>query len=495
MEFSEKLRDCFDEMVVYKDLKKTNFFSALSLPSFMRDWLLKKFEDENGEFDKDDLARFVKKFIPRKDDWTAIKNKVVVEGNTVKFLAKISVNIDIRTSEVTFSLPDFGLGFKETIIEGPVWSVCKEDLVRSQDVWGMVELGYRAPDDFDIEFEYEKKTSRGKNSRDGKIKLLSFKNFCPYNIDLDEYKEARKEFTIEEWINIILGAVDYNASGYESEEEKLTMITRILPFVEKRLNLIELAPKGTGKSYLFGNVSRFGWLSSGGVMSRAKMFYDQTKRREGLIAGSDFVTLDEVQTISFTDADEMRAALKGYLEQGNFTVGDYKGVADAGVILCGNIRKEIMDADGYSNMFTELPVVFHESALIERFHGFIKGWNIPRMNDDLKVNGWALNSEYFCSILHELRSDMTYRSVVDELIVVPDGADTRDTEAVKRIATAYLKLLFPHVQHASDISSRDFKRYCLDRARRMRDTIKYQLGLLDVEYAGKDMPSFTVREV
>ena len=104
-------------------------------------------------------------------------------------------------------------------------------------------------------------------------------------------------------------------------------------------------------------------------MSRAKMFYDQTKRREGLIAGSDFVTLDEVQTISFTDTDEMRAALKGYLEQGNFTVGDYKGTADAGVVLCGNIRKEIMDADGYENMFAELPVVFHESALIERFQG------------------------------------------------------------------------------------------------------------------------------
>lgn len=165
------------------------------------------------------------------------------------------------------------------------------------------------------------------------------------------------------------------------------------------------------------------------------------------------------------------------------------------MVLCGNIRKEIMDADGYDNMFNELPEVFHESALIERFHGFIKGWNIPRMNDDLKVCGWALNSEYFCAIMHELRSDMSYRTIVDELIEVPDGADTRDTEAVKRIATAYLKLLFPHVKKASDISSREFKRYCLDRARRMRDTIKYQLGLLDIEYAGKDLPVFTVREI
>ena len=493
MELHDKLRDCFDEMVVYKDLQKTNFFSALSLPAFMRDWLLKKFEDEDGEFDKDELLRFVKKFIPRKDDWTAIMNRIIVENEKVKFLAKVSINIDIKTGEVSFALPDFGLGFKDTIIESHVWDVCKDDLVKGKDVWGMVELGYRSPDDFDFEFEYEKKTSKAKNSKAGKITLVSFKNFCPYRIDLDQYKDARKDFSTEEWIDVILGAVDYNAAGYETQEQKLTMLTRLLPFVEKRLNLIELAPKGTGKSYLFGNVSRFGWLSSGGVMSRAKMFYDQSKRREGLISGSDFVTLDEVQTISFTDTDEMRAALKGYLEQGNFTVGDYKGVADAGMVLCGNIRKEIMDADGYSNMFVELPEVFHESALIERFHGFIKGWNIPRMKDDLKVSGWALNSEYFCSIMHELRGDMTYRAIVDELIVVPAGADTRDTEAVKRIATAYLKLLFPHVQSAKDISYYEFKKYCFDRARKMRDTIKYQLGLLDIEYSGKDLPPFTIQ--
>jgi ATP-dependent Lon protease len=115
------------------------------------------------------------------------------------------------------------------------------------------------------------------------------------------------------------------------------------------------------------------------------------------------------------------------------------------------------------------------------------------MNDDLKISGWALNSEYFCSIMHELRDDMNYRAIVDELIEVPEAADTRDTEAVKRIATAYLKLLFPNVRCATDISVREFKRYCLDRARKMRDTIKYQLGILDMEYRGKDMPAFCVR--
>ena len=476
----EKLKNSFDEMVVYKDLKKSNFFSALSLPSFMRDWLLKRFEDENGYFNTDELTNFVQTYLPRKDDWIAIKNKIIIEHERVKFLAKVSVDIDIKTSEVSFVLPDFGLTSKDTIIEDSVWQTCKDDLVRGRETWGMVELGYRNPDD-NLKIK-------------GKIKLIGFKTFCPYTIDLNYYKIARNEFSITEWIDIILGAVDYNATGYLGDEEKkLTMLTRLLPFIEKRLNLIELAPKGTGKSYLFGRVSRFGWLSSGGVMSRAKMFYDLNKRIEGLVSGNDFITLDEVQTISFTDADEMRAALKGYLESGVFTVGNYEGTAEAGVILCGNIKKETMDKDGFGNMFEELPSVFHESALIERFHGFIKGWNIPRMNDDLKIAGWALNSEYFCSIMHELREDMSYRAIVDELIEVPEAADTRDTEAVKRIATAYLKLLFPNVRSANDISAREFKRYCLDRARKMRDTIKYQLGVLDVEYRGKDIPTFSVR--
>ncbi len=488
----EKLRNCFDEMVVFKDLKKTNFFSTLSLPAFLRDWLLKKFEDDEGNFDKDDMARFVRKYIPKKEDWNAIKNQLIVEGGNAKFLTKIAIEIEIGTGDKLFSIPAFGLCFHDTIIEDEVWDECKDDLVKGNEIWGMVEIAYLPPA-YDEEDKNFRKKNTGTASSRGRIKLLSFKNFCPYEIDLEHYKDVRRDFTTDEWLDVILGAVDYNANGYESEEQKLTMLTRLLPFVEKRLNLIELAPKGTGKSYLFGNISRFGWLSSGGVMSRAKMFYDMSKRREGLICGSDFVTLDEVQTISFTDVDEMRAALKGYLEQGTFTVGDYKGMSDSGMVLSGNISKQIMDEDGYANMFTELPQVFHESALIERFHGFIKGWNIPRMNDDLKVNGWALNSEYFCSILHELRSDTTYRSIVDEMIIVPVGADTRDTEAVKRIATAYLKLIFPHIQNADDISPREFKRYCFDRARKMRDTIKYQLGLLDVEYRGKDLPVFKIK--
>jgi ATP-dependent Lon protease len=480
----ERLRNCFDEMVVYKDLKKNNFLSSLGLPSFMRDWLLKNFEDENGDYSTDSMLDFVRKYLPRKDEWKAIKNRIM-NGEHMKLLAKVSADRAIITNEASFSLSDFGLSNKETVIEDYVWSECENDLVSGSDIWGMIELGYREPaTDTKIK---------------GAIKLISFKTFCPYTIDLDYFKEVRREFSTDEWLDILLGAVDYNSAGYLGDEEKkLTMLTRLLPFVEKRLNLIELAPKGTGKSYLFGQVSRHTWLVTGEGITRAKMFYDVSKRSVGLVLSNDLITFDEVHKMKFGDKSESEALggiLQTYLENGKFTVGTFEASADAGLVICGNINIDIMNENGYSNMLSGLPGIFRSAALIDRFHGFIKGWNIPRMTEDLKISGWALNSEYFCSIMHELREDTSYRAIVDQLIEVPERADTRDTEAVKRIATAYLKLLFPNVRYAKDITVADFNRYCLRRARIMRDTVKTQLGLLDTEYKGKDVPVFRIREV
>lgn len=473
-----KLREYFDEMVVFKNLKEINFFSAISLPSFLRDWLLKRFDDGSGRFDINEVQAFIKEFLPQKNEWTSIKNRIVHENERVRFLTKVSVDINVKNQEVSFSLPDYGVPNKETIIEPDVWDRISKDLVNGKETWGVVELGYRYPNEA--------------LKLPGKIRMLNFIDFCPYTIDLDYYKDMRAEFSTQEWIDVLLGAVDYNAAGYEDETQKLTMLTRLLPFVEKRLNLIELAPKGTGKSYLFGRVSRFGWLASGGVMSRAKMFYDISKRMPGLVSGNDFVALDEVQSITFTDVAEMRGALKGYMESGVYTVGNYEGTAESGIILLGNISQDNMDE--YKSMFTELPPVFHESALIDRFHGFVKGWDIPRMHDDLKISNWALNSEYFCTIMHELRQDASYRAVVDQLIQVPEQADTRDTEAVKRIATAFLKLLFPNVRTTQDVNRREFIVYCLQPAMKMRSVIKRQLGILDIEFRGKGIPEFSLKD-
>ena len=161
--------------------------------------------------------------------------------------------------------------------------------------------------------------------------------------------------------------------------------------------------------------------------------------------------------------------------------------------MLGNIDQEKMDE--YQNMFDTLPTIFKTSALVDRIHGFIKGWDIPIMNEGLKICGWALNSEYFCTIMHMLRDDASYRAIVDRLVDYPDNSATRNTEAVKRIATAYLKLLFPNVRSAEDVNVQDFQHYCLRPAVKMRGIILKQLGILDSQYRGMNMPQFSIREV
>lgn len=477
-ELIERLKDSFDEMVVYKDLKHSNFISSFKLPSFMRDWVIKKFQDDNGEIDVENAINFIREYIPKKEDWKSIIDNIVNYDNTVKFLAKISVSIDIKTKVISFELPDFGLSYKDTIVTQDVWSRCGADLLKSEENWGVVELGY-----------YQDYTSL---KEEGKIQLLNFKDFCPYFAELDAYKSARENFSLPEWIDILLGAVDYNPAGYENEVQKLAVIQRLLPFVEKRINLMELAPAGTGKSYLFGQISRFGWLVSGKV-TRAKLIYDFSKRKDGVVASRDFVALDEIREAEYMQDVEIQSALQAIMENGKYRAPDnHEVVVDAGIIFLGNISSSAWNE--YLDMCAELPKPFHQPQFLDRIHGFIKGWDLPRMTDDLKICGWALNSEYFASIMHELREDPSYRAIVDKLIILPKNADTRDTEAIKRITTAYLKLLFPHVRSEKDIAPIIFKRYCLNPAIQMRSIIRMQMGYTDPKLHGINVPEFEIQE-
>ena len=434
-EYEKKLKQYYGDMLVYKSSANSKFFSALSLPSFMRDWLVMRFSNSEGVINKQEVSDYVKRVIPKKEQWNEYLVDLLHNDQTARFLAKVKIDFDAKTKTALFSLPDFEVPKKkgEAIVDWDVIEANRDYLLSPTEVWGIVEI--------DIE----------ESNKGNVFKLVDFQPFCPYTIDLDYYIEARQYFTIDEWINVLLSAIDYNPKGYVSKTQKMAMLSRLLPFVEKRINLIELAPKETGKSYVFAQISKYGWLVSGGSISRAKMFYDISKRTQGLVSRYDYVAFDEIQSIKFTDAMEMQGALKGYLESGEYRVGDSRGVGDAGLILLGNIDSELMDVN--QNMFKDLPDIFHESALLDRFHGFIKGWNIPKMKESLKANGWALNTEYFGEIMHYLRDELAYRAVVDQLLQLPKNSATRDTEAIKRICTGYLKLLFPNATDVSKVVS------------------------------------------
>lgn len=472
----EKLKEYFSDMLVFKSPDQSKFFSALTLPSFLRDWLVMKFADEDGYIDKEEVSQYVKKIIPKKEQWEQLKHTMTHEGLNVRFLAKVRVEIDISTREALFSLPDFGFPQRkrEAVVEKEVLDNYKNYLLGPTETWGIVELAC-----FSID---------GNKSR---IHMVDFRPFCPYQVELEYFQEARKYFTIEEWVDVLLASIDYNPAGFLNKTQKTTMLSRLLPFVEKRINLIELAPKGTGKSYLFSQISKYGWLVSGGSITRARLFYDVSKKTNGLISHYDYVALDEIQSINFPNREEIQGALKGYLESGEFRVGDYKGTGEAGFVLLGNIDESLMNVE--ANMFQQLPQIFHESALLDRFHGFIKGWDIPRMRENMKANGWALNVEYFSEIMHLFRDEIVYRGVIDELLKVPKGADTRDTEAIKRMCTGFLKLFFPNVKDVKDVNIEEFVEYCLNPAMSMRGIIKKQLGIIDCEFSGKNIPDISCK--
>jgi len=263
--------------------------------------------------------------------------------------------------------------------------------------------------------------------------------------------------------------------------------------------MIELGPKGTGKSYIYSNISKYVWLLSGGKTSRAKMFYNKSTKQFGLMKSHDAVVIDEISTFGFSDPDEMQSILKGYLEAGKATVDNVLFQSECGIGLTGNIQltSEMKPLD--SKYFQKLPEMFQESATMDRFHSFIEGWKLPRLEAGSILQGWTLNAEYFSSVLHHIRTETQYESLFDQLVEYDNSCDLRDLKAVRKVTTAYTKLLFPQVKSLEDLAEEDvsnfkelYQEYCLNPAVYRRGIIRQQCHLIDKEFR-KEMPEFKIK--
>jgi ATP-dependent Lon protease len=493
-----KLRQYFPSTTVYKDPSVMATFKNAKIPAFLRDWILKRKAGSDGRIgDIDSLSSYIGTIIPRREDKGRLEDEARSNGETRQFLSRIDVSFNSKANFYTFEVPELGFSHNQTIIEDYVWERIKSQLIGEASGWGLVKLGYLPPEG---------------NKKNGKFTLLDFKNFCPYQVNVDAYREARKNFTVEEWMDILLGAIDYNPDGYSQVringqeltefdiwEAKHTMLTRLLPFIQPRVNLVELAPQQTGKSYIFGKIGKYGWLAGGGSLSRAKLFYDIASKRFGTVTSSDFVAVDEIKSIHFNDPAEMQGILKGYMEDGFVNVAGVRVEGEAGIILLGNINVNDMDAS--KDMFRELPEVFRDAALIERVNGFILGRKIPSLTDAMIINNWALNTEYFTEIMHLLRTpaeNMRYMGFVEQLVQTRRGVDKREKDSVFRLCSAYMKLFFPHVDSEliKDVQFRkDFKKYCLQPSTRMRETVLKQMQIIDsAQFSKRSMSTYKLRE-
>ncbi len=459
-----KIREQFAPMAIYKDPNSTNsLFAGRNLPSFVKDFLLKRYLDADGKVDRGKLTSFLDMVVPEQQ--SVVKDRLN-RGEEVTLLARFIIYIDLVHNIRRFAIPDIGIKLNEGQIPEYIFSQHRGELVDGEK-WGIIKLSVLLDDD-------------GKRNH---VEMVDYKPFKPYkSVDLEYLRNARRAFTTQEWIDTLLSAMEYDADGFESMSQKLEFLTRLLIFLEPRLNVIELAPKGTGKSFVFGNLSKYGWLVSGGKVTRAKLFYDKTKQQNGILKNHDFTAFDEIQTITFQEPAEIQAALKSYLESGKTTIDSNEFSSECGLMLMGNIPLNAHHRPLNNRYFDSLPLPFRESALLDRFHCFIEGWHLPRIDKGMIYKGWTLNVEYFSEILHSLRTQNQYSVLFDELVTFERDADMRDFNAVKRLTTAYMKLLFPHWILSSDVNLDEFDSFCLQPAIHRRGIIKEQCHNIDPEF-------------
>jgi len=470
-DLANKIREQFAAMTIYKDQTTTgSLFAGRNLPSFVKDFLLKRYINADGSIKREELTRFLDLVIPTNQ--ASVKDRLDC-GEELTLLARFVVEIDLVRGLRRFGIPDVGIKTREGQIPEYVYKKHMGELVEGEK-WGIIKLALLPDED-------------GKKNH---VEMVDYKPFKPYRIvDVEYLRHAREAFTTREWIDFLLSAMEYDADGFTSQTEKIEFLTRLLIFIEPRLNVIELAPKGTGKSYVFGNLSKYGWLVSGGKVTRAKLFFDKQKQQNGIIKNHDFTAFDEIQTIVFQEPAEIQAALKSYLESGKTTIDNNEFTSECGLMLMGNIPLDSNKRPVNYRYFDSLPQHFRESALLDRFHCFIEGWHLPRIHKGMIFKGWTVNVEYFSEILHELRTQSIYGIVFDQIVEYDKNADTRDFNAVKRIAVGYMKLLFPHWNSVEKVNLEEFDQYCLLPAIRRRGIIKEQCHYIDPEFKTA-MPNF-----
>lgn len=471
---SNKIREQFSAMTIYKDPTTTgSLFAGRNLPSFVKDFLLKRYINTDGSIKQLELNRFLDAVLPTNQ--ASVKDRLDC-GEEITLLARFIVEIDLVRGVRRFGIPDVGIKTREGQIPEYVYKKHMGELVEGEK-WGIIKLALLPDED-------------GKKNH---VEMVDYKPFKPYkSVDVEYLRHAREVFTTREWIDTLLSAMEYDADGFASQTEKVEFLTRLLIFVEPRLNVIELAPKGTGKSYVFGNLSKYGWLVSGGKVTRAKLFFDKQKQQNGIIKNHDFTAFDEIQTIVFQEPAEIQAALKSYLESGKTTIDNNEFTSECGLMLMGNIPLNEQKRPLNYRYFDSLPQNFRESALLDRFHCFIEGWHLPRIHKGMIFKGWTINVEYFSEILHALRTQNVYGIVFDQIVGYDKNADTRDYNAVKRIAVGYMKLLFPHWTSSSKVDFDEFDTYCLQPAIHRRGIIKEQCHFIDPEFK-TTMPNFWIQ--
>ena len=492
-ELDKKIVECFPGKIVRKDL--TNIMKkGANVPTYVLEYLLGMYcatDDEEviqigvekikkvltQNYVRPDQSEYVKSKIRENGQYTVI-DKISVEFNEHedKYIARFT-NLRIDPFEVSDDL----VIHNEKLLLGGIWCI--------------TTIQYNSPNEDETDEEIDdlfgdkkaKKKKKKKSKYDSPFSIINLKPIQMPNLNLEEIIEQRKNFTKDEWITLLL-----RSAGYEphelTEKERLHYLLRFVPMIQKNYNLVELGPRGTGKSHVYSELSPYSILISGGYTTSSNLFYNMGRRRVGLVGNWDCIAFDEVGGMKNANMDTVQI-MKNYMANGSFARGQDSISADASMAFEGNTFRSVFDMLRTANLFEPFPEAFNnDSAFFDRIHAYLPGWETPKLRASLFTSRFGLISDCLSEYCHAMRK-YDFTNNFAEYFEFNNDFNTRDDMAVRRTFSGLAKLIYPDGNMDKE-EIRELLEYSIECRRRVKEQLKKmtasEFNAVNLGYVDKD---------
>ena len=454
----EKINQHFAGVVVRKDLVKTVKGNAI-VPSYVLEYLLGQYcatsDEPSIQSGIETVKEILRKHYVHRSEAGLIRS-VIRERGRHKVIDKVSVALNDKLDiyEATFT----NLGIKDVLVD--VDTVKRHPKLLVSGVWCIADLSYQYTEDKHVS-PWILDT----------IKPIQLSHF-----DFEGYLSARRQFTTEEWTDLLIQSIGFNPELF-GRRSKLMQLVRLIPYCERNYNLIELGPKGTGKSHIYSDFSPHGILISGGEVTVAKLFVNNANGRIGLVGYWDVVAFDEFAGRNKRADRALVDILKNFMANKSFSRGIETLGAEASMTFVGNTQHTLPYMLKHSDLFSELPEQYYDSAFLDRLHFYIPGWEVDIIRGEMFSDGYGFVVDYLAEILRNLRNH-DYSQLYSGYFEMFADISTRDRTSIEKTFSGLMKILFPHREATRD-EIEELLRFAIEG----RQRVKEQLMRIDSTYA------------
>ncbi|MEI8354631.1 MAG: BREX system Lon protease-like protein BrxL [Deltaproteobacteria bacterium] len=449
-ELDNKINEHFSGLVVRKDLVKAVKGNAI-VPSYVLEYLLGQYcatsDEASIQSGIETVKEILRKHYVHRNESGLVKS-ITKEKGRHKVIDKISVSLNDKSDmyEATFA----NLGISKVIVDSD--TIKKHPKLLVGGVWCISDVEY--------EFTEDKNACPWLLSSIKPIQLSSF--------DFDGYLSARQKFTTDEWIDLLITSIGFNPEMF-GKRSKLLQLIRLIPFCERNYNLIELGPKGTGKSHIYSEFSPHGILISGGEVTVPKLFVNNSNGKLGLVGYWDAVAFDEFAGKGKKVDKALVDIMKNYMANKSFSRGVETLGAEASIAFVGNTQHNLPYMLKHTDLFDELPEKYYDSAFLDRLHFYIPGWEVDIIRGEMFSSGYGFVVDYLAEILRSLRSHDFSQKYTEHFTLTKD-ISTRDKDGINKTFSGLMKILYPSGE-ATKEEMEEILRFSIEGRKRVKDQV------------------------